>query len=307
MGSGGGKALSFEETRELANLYRAVCTSLSVAREISLDQALLTYLEALTGRAYLAVYAPQERLGGLVRRFFVSSAPQAVRRSAAHILAGFLVLGIGAVLAYILYFEDTSWFDAFVPGGLAAGRGPSAETEDLLAGLYDGATTPLDQLGAFAAYLFSHNTRIAFFAFSLGVVIGLPTALLGFFNGLTLGAFAALYVDRGIGWDLFGWLSIHGVTELSAIAIALGGGFRLGMAVLFPGPRSRGESLRWHGRDAAKLAIVAALMLLVAGLIEGFARQLVTDTDSRLLIGWGLGAIWLSWFVLGGRRPEGPG
>jgi len=56
------------------------------------------------------------------------------------------------------------------------------------------------------------------------------------------------------------------------------------------------------GRDAVKLALVGALMLLAAGLLEGFARQLIVDTEIRLLIGWSAGALWLAWFLLAGRR-----
>lgn len=62
--------MDFAEARDLAALYRQATSSLAIAREISLDQALLNYLEALTARAYLSVYAPQERLGGLFSKFF---------------------------------------------------------------------------------------------------------------------------------------------------------------------------------------------------------------------------------------------
>ena len=112
----------------------------------------------------------------------------------------------------------------------------------------------------------------------------------------------ALHVERGLGWELGGWLSVHGVTELSAICIACGGGLMLGMAVLFPGQNTRKESLRLAGRDAVKLALVAALMLFVAAILEGFFRQLVQDTTTRYAIGWTAGALWLAWFMLGGRR-----
>ncbi|MEM9429830.1 MAG: stage II sporulation protein M, partial [Pseudomonadota bacterium] len=50
--------LDYDEAEELAGLYRNTVNALSLAREISLDRALLTYLEALAARAYLAVYAP---------------------------------------------------------------------------------------------------------------------------------------------------------------------------------------------------------------------------------------------------------
>lgn len=297
----GARALDFEQARDLATLYRQACTALSVAREISLDRALLDYLEALTARAYLAVYAPQETLAGVFGRF-LATAPAAVRRSAGHVALAALAMALGALAGALLYGEDASWFRVFVPGGLGGGRGPASTTAELLEVIYGGAEQPVGRLGAFAAYLFSHNTQIALFGFALGVFLCLPSFLLCLYNGLILGAFVALHAERGIAWDLFGWLSIHGVTELAAIVVATGGGFRLGAAVLFPGRLTRRDALRRHGRDAVKLALVAACMLVAAALIEGFARQLVTDTAARLAIGWGIGGLWLAWFTLGGRR-----
>ena len=47
----GAAALSYEQALDLASLYRQAMNSLSVARAISMDKALLAYLEALCARA----------------------------------------------------------------------------------------------------------------------------------------------------------------------------------------------------------------------------------------------------------------
>lgn len=297
---GASAKLTFEEAQELARLYRSTATSLSVARDISLDKALLAYLEALVARAFIAVYAPQETLAGVFTRFFTQSAPQAMRRSWVGLILGFLAMGLGGVIAYALYFQDSTWYYTFMPAGLAGGRDPGASTDMLRAALFDTDHNLLATLGAFAAFLFSHNTRIAFFAFALGIFACVPSFLLTLYNGLVLGAFVALHVERGLGYEVFGWLSIHGVTELSAIAIAAGGGFGLGLAFLFPGDMPRKDALRAASKDAVKLAVIAAIMLLAAGLLEAFGRQLIQSTEVRLAVGWGIGAFWLSWFLLTG-------
>lgn len=294
------QAMSFASARDLSALYRQATTALAIAREISLDKALLDYLEALTARAYLSVYAPQERVGGVLRRFFAASGPQAIRRSWPFVLVGLSCLGLGALTGYLLYQENAAWYHVFMPSELAGNRGPDSTTESLRSVLYN-EDPDKSGLGAFATFLFSHNTRIAIFTFGLGVFLCVPAVLLTFYNGLIVGAFFALHVDRGLGIDLAGWLSIHGVTELSAICIACAGGVQLGSAILFPGQRTRMDALRHAGRDAAKLAIVAACMLLVAAFLEGFARQLVQDLGARLALGWGVGLAWLAWFVLAGR------
>mgnify|MGYP001795344457 CR=1 FL=1 len=289
--------MGFADARDLANLYRQATTSLAIAREISLDKALLSYLEALTARAYLSVYAPQERVSGMLARFFKQGAPRAMRAAWPYLIIGFASMFLGALVGYLLYFEDNGWFYTFMPTELAGGRDPGASTSYLRRQLYD--TDPQNNgLGAFATYLFSHNTRIAIFVFGLGVFLCAPAIILTFYNGLMLGAFFALHLDRGLGWDLFGWLSIHGVTELSAICVACAGGVQMGAAVLFPGRRRRVDALRHAGQNAVKLAIIAALMLVMAAVLEGYGRQLVQSLSARLTIGWGFGVLWLAWFVI---------
>ena len=297
-------ALSFADAQDMAALYRQAMTSLSLAREISLDKGLLAYLEALCARAYLAVYAPQESLHGLVSRLFLRGFPQAVRRSTLPLIVGLLTMALGFLAGYLLFLDDQTWYNTMMPEGLAGGRGLGSSRDDLLDVIYSDQQITGSSLAAFASFLFSHNTQIAIFVFSLGVLICVPSFVLTFYNGMVLGTFFALHVDRGIGYDLFAWLSIHGVTEIGAIIVACSGGFVLGLAVLFPGEMTRRDALRHAGRDAVKLALLAAFMLIIAAILEGFFRQLVQDPVTRITIGWGMGAFWLLYWTLGGRGKE---
>ncbi|WP_102958128.1 stage II sporulation protein M [Mangrovicella endophytica] len=305
-------SLGFRQAQELVALYRQAAAALSVAREISLDVGPVAYLESLSARAYLIVYAPRVSLGGVLSRFFAQGAPQAMRRSGLAVAVAFIGLIFGGLLAFAAVSADPTWYHSLVPAELAGGRGPEAAAETLRRALYDEDPGSLGTLGAFATSLFSHNTQVALFSFALGVVVCVPTMLLSVYNGAVMGAFFAIHAQKGLAFDLFAWLSIHGVTELSAIAIAMAGGLKLGHAVLFPGFETRGEALRHAARDATKLAVVAALMLFAAGVLEGFGRQLVTNPYARLAVGWGVGLLWLSWFVLAGRGEaegdrDGPG
>lgn len=299
---GGPGALSYDEAHDLATSYRQAMNSLSVARDISLDAALLEYLETLCARAYLVVYAPQESVVGVILRLLVVGIPQAVRRSALPLLIGFLAMILGAITGYVLFFDDASWFFAFVPPDLADARTPEATAEYLRTTIYDNDKFDSDNLTLFSSFLFSNNTRVAILIFSLGIFLELPSFLLTFYNGLLLGAFYAMFVDKGLGYDMFAWLSIHGVTELAAICIACAGGARLGLAVLLPGGKTRRQALREQSHDAVKLMILAALMLIAAAFIEGFLRQLVQDPQLRLATGWGIGLLWVAWLLLSGRN-----
>src|SRR5215831_19389972 len=73
------RSLSTDDLRRFPLLYRAALSSLSVARAIALDRALLAYLEDLCLRAFLAIYARRLSLREAIGDFLLRSLPRAVR------------------------------------------------------------------------------------------------------------------------------------------------------------------------------------------------------------------------------------
>ena len=124
-------------------------------------------------------------------------------------------------------------------------------------------------------------------------------------NGILLGAFYAVFVPKGLGLGFTGWLMIHGSTELFAIILAGAAGLHIGRAVAFPGARSRLAAAGDAGRRGALVMIGVVIMLLAAGLLEGFARQLITADAARFAIAASMFALWVSYFAVVGRRRNG--
>jgi uncharacterized membrane protein SpoIIM required for sporulation len=297
--------LSYEEMVALPGLYRSALSSLSVARAISLDRAAVQYLEGLCARAYFFVYGVRSTLPERIGGFFSRAWPAAVRSLWRETLACFALTVLGAVLGWVLVAHDPDWFSAFVPAGLAQGRDPTATTAFLRQTLYEGgAGQPLSVL---ATFLFTHNAEVALLAFALGFAFGAPSLLLVAGNGCTLGAFFAVYASRGLGFSLGGWIFIHGVTELFAVTLAGAAGIRIGWALAFPGESSRLEAAAWAGRLGGTVMGGVLVMLFVAGLLEGFGRQLIRDDAARWAIAAGTAVMWLTYFYgpLLRERPHG--
>jgi uncharacterized membrane protein SpoIIM required for sporulation len=207
------------------------------------------------------------------------------------------VIFIGAaVVGAVLVSQDPDWFGSIIPGALSQGRDPTAATAALKDVLY--GDHGKQGLSAFAVFLFTHNAQISLLAFALGFAFCLPTALLVAANGLTLGAFVALYASRGLGFQMGGWLAIHGATELFATILAGAAGFRIGWAVMFPGERARLEAAADAGRSAGMVMGGVVVMLIFAGLLEGIGRQLIKDDIARWAIGLTTLALWLTYFYL---------
>lgn len=298
----GVRMLAPDELNRLPQLYRSTLSSLSVARAIALDRNLLLYLENLALRAYLTIYSPRTGLadaGGQFLRAF----PAAVWRARPHLLVAFLAFMVGIAAGFSLTVGDESWFATLVPGSLAGGRGAASTRQALLDGEIFAPWPGLAvSLGIAANFLFSHNTLVGIFAFCLGLAAGVPTVLLIAYQGLILGAFLALHYDRGLTVDFLGSISIHGVTEITAILLCGAAGLVVAEKMLFPDRYSRVDSLAMHGRLAAEIAVGAVLMFFVAAILEGGFRELVASTPGRFAIAGATGVGWLAYVLM---RPAG--
>lgn len=299
--SGSLRALGHRELARLPILYRSTLASLAVARNLCLNRNLLEYLETLCARAYACMSAPPTPLLAVVADFFARRFPRTVRRYALHVALSALVLLLGAATGFIMTAHEPELFYTFVDPAYASGRDPGATTEELRQVLYhDGGGDP-DQLSAFASMLLSNNARIGMMCFALGFAFGIPVVYLLFSNGLIIGAFAALYESRGLGWDFFGWILPHGVPEIFAIILCGAGGLAIAQALIAPGRTPRLDALRRTGRDGGTIVLGAVFLFIVAALIEGFFRQLVGDITLRYTMVV-FGAMTLAtWLSLAGR------
>lgn len=294
------KRLSDDDILALPTLYRTLLSSLSVARENSLDAALIEYLEGLSLRAYFLVYGTQTSLREWLGDFFGGGWSQSIREIKYDIWIALLVMVVGTVVGYFLVASDSDWFFALVPSNFADVRIPGASEAALRSTLFgnDGQ----DSLGVFAAFLFSNNAQVAIMAFALGFAFAVPSILLLIHNMALLGAMIWLFAQRGLTVDFIGWLSIHGTTELFAILLAGAAGIHIGRSIAFPGTKSHLQAASIAGRRAALVMTGVIIMLICAGLLEGYGRQLINNTAGRYAIGGAMLIFWITYFLGAGRR-----
>jgi len=292
--------LDDDDLRTLPALYRSLISSLSVARSISLDRGLLIYLEALSARAYVIVYAARRGLWAMAWDFIAREYPREVRRHWRELAVAVGLLALGVACGFAMTMDAPERYYTFVSDGMAGGRTPTSTCEELAAPLFD--TAPAVELAPFASYLFSHNAGIGIMAFGLGFAAGVPTALLIFTNGLTLGAFVAIYQACDLQVSLWLWLLPHGVTELLAVCLCGAAGLAVGKSLLLPGRYRRRDAVGLSGRRAAKVVLGTVGLFFIAGLIEGFFRQLVANELSRLLMVASTTLLWVVYFGFAGRE-----
>lgn len=271
-------ALSDEELHELGVLYRRASSDLARAKtrytSTSAGRELVRSLNALVLRAHTQVYsAPAPRAGNLFT-FLQHGFPSAVHRNIHLILLAATLMFLPGIVAYFAVFFNSDAATLFVPE--SAIYEVQKRAEQKITGGW-GARTQFEGLLSSpeaSSYIMTNNIRVTILAVALGITAGIGTALVLFTNGLLIGGLAGVAANVKV--NLLFWAVIlpHGVLELLAISIAGGAGLAIGRALWAPGDLSRRDALKLAGAEAAQLLSGVAVMLVIAGIIEGFFTPL---------------------------------
>jgi uncharacterized membrane protein SpoIIM required for sporulation len=271
------RAVGIERIQELIRLYRMACSDLNEARSYTANPDVLGRLNDLTGRGYRYVYRRPlaRRWPKAVVRFFRDDAPRAFRRERSYVLAagGAMVLGMlvgfGAVLA------DPANGERLIPAEFFT-ESPRERVLNLERA--DERINTLEKAAEFGAFLYSHNIQVSFLAFSLGALTLVGGVAILFYNGVVLGALAALYALDGVHVFFLAWVGPHGALELPAIVFGGAAGLCAGRALLLPGSLSSAAALRAAFPSVWRMMVTTAVILVVAGIIEGSFSQFTAKT-----------------------------
>lgn len=154
--------------------------------------------------------------------------------------------------------------------------------------------------------IFSNNIAVSVFALCAGFFFGLGTFYIIATNGLMLGGIFAFTHQHGLAGRLFEFIAAHGFVELSVICLAGAMGAAIGDALIRPTHGTRRESFQRGVHNVGPLILLCSLLLVGAGLIEGFISPDPTfPLASRLVIGlayWVIMVLALSGRLFGVRR-----
>jgi uncharacterized membrane protein SpoIIM required for sporulation len=262
---------------ELLRLYRRACSDLNEARSYTANPGLLGRLNDLTGRGYRFVYRRHtaEGVGPALRRLLEREVPRAFRRRRREVLAAAAVLTLGALVGLVAVLVDRQNGERLVPAMFYT-ESPRDRVTRIEKG--EERIDDVEKALNFGVSLYTHNIQVSFLAFALGALTILGGAWLLFYNGVILGAVAGMYALDGVTGFFVAWVGPHGALEIPAIVFGGAAGLMTGQALLVPGDRSRGSALREVFPDAWRMMAGAALILVLAGLVEGSFSQFSSKT-----------------------------
>lgn len=263
------RRLGREEVRELGRIYRRTASDLAIARAESRDPRLVNYLNSLVIRAHGRIYRADAQGGKKIRNYFTRELPQTFRRTWRYTVASFLVFMLFAVLSFVGTKYDPEFSE--LVGVDPAFRELYIETKTH----WWESLNKSNQEGA--SMIMTNNIQVTIYTFAYGAIFGLGTLFYLALNGANIASVLSLTYKAGFGNDLVTFMVAHGVIELSCIFIAGGAGLLIGSAILMPGNLTRADALRTRGMEAVRLMLGVALLLVVAGIIEGFISPAPID------------------------------
>ncbi|MGH9969349.1 MAG: stage II sporulation protein M [Pyrinomonadaceae bacterium] len=285
-----------EEVRELGRIYRRTASDLAVARAESRDPRLINYLNSLVIRAHGRIYRADAQGGERIRGFFAREFPRTFRRTWRYTAVSFIVFFVFSVIGFVGTHRDPEFSE--IVGVPPAFRELYIETkthwwEDL---------NEANQLGA--SWIMTRNIQVTIYTFAFGAMFGVGTLFFLAYNAANIASVVALTYRAGFGNDLLTFMVGHGVVELSCIFIAGGAGLLIGSALVMPGDLSRADALKTRGKDAVRLMMGVAVLLVIAGIIEGFISPAEIDPRIKFSIAAITGIALYSYLLLAGRDQE---
>ncbi len=287
------------DVSDLSRLYRSICYDLSLVQSREWGARLEQYLNDLVAQGHNAMYRSAPMSLSVIRDFFAYGFPQTFRRR----IRAF-ALALSLFLIPFLASTWVGWQRPDVAEMIAGKESLDAARENFGQELYtDMDAKYAGQRSAMAGFYVKNNTGIAFQAYALGAFIGLGTCFILLSNGISIGMVTGYILSAGppTTENFFSFVISHGSFELTAIVISGGGGFVLAQGILFPGQRTRMDSLRHHGLESLKLALGAGAMLAIAALLEGYFSPLPIPASVKYVVGSCLWLLVISYLTFAGR------
>ncbi len=301
---------SLVRIRRFHYLYRRTAADLAKLQTFASEPELRQYLEDLIAQAYTRLHGNAETSGKFrPLHWFLRVYPRAFRRHAGAFWLAFWISIAGALFGAFVISQDADNKLRLLPPQF--GHLIQSPTERVKAEEANALNPDKDEHRApFSAQLMNNNIRVSINVMAFGILFGIFTVVLLFYNGIVLGLVGYEYIADGQAEFLAAWLLPHGVPELTAIFMGGQCGFILARAVIGWGTgltmRDRFRAIR---DDLVVLVIGFCILLVWAGIIESYLSQTHEPAiPYSLKIGFGLAelVVMVAYLYLSGRGEETP-
>ena len=268
------RAMNGKNIDEFYETYQQTAQHLSYAQTYFPSEQVTSYLNELVAKAHNLLYKDNVSSSSQIKTFFqVTFIKLFLEQWKATVIAMVLFL-LGALGAFFSILHDPLNLYSILPPEIAYGVDPDA------LGSNDGT----NMSSMMSAQIMTNNIQVAILAFASGITFGILTVYLLIYNGIIVGALAALFFHHEMSYEFWAYIVPHGMIELTAIFIAGGAGLLMGYRLFAPGPYSRAYHLKRQAKQSLLLLLGTIPLFIIAGIIEGYITPAAIPLSVKYIV-----------------------
>lgn len=280
------KSLSSKDVKRFLHLFRQSSHNLAYARTHYHKSSVVEYLNSLVGRCHNHIYAVKKVPSREFFKYISYGFPGLLKEYRWFIVTSFSFFALGMLLSLLLVLYNPDNAGLFLPMNMVEG---------VKGGKSGGGTWNYPLMSSYIMY---NNISVSLRAFVFGITLGLGTIYVLFINGTVLGALTGLVYLYGDPVNYWSLILPHGIIELTAIFISGAAGLIIAKSILLPGEYTRRYSLVDGAKKAISLIIGVIVMLVIAGIIEGFFTPLKISEATKLIFAALTGIVLTLYFAI---------
>ncbi|MBL7827983.1 MAG: stage II sporulation protein M [Saprospiraceae bacterium] len=285
------------DPEKLNDLFIQITDDLSYARTFYPNRSVRVFLNTLAQRIFHNIYKgkrfPVERF----RLFWTDELPHVMWQTRKALLLSFSIFLLAFSIGVVSSIINPEFARVILGDGYVEMTIENIEKGDPMAVYKESG--PLGMTAGIAA----NNLFVAFRTAIFGVLASIGTLMIMLYNGIMVGAFQYFFIEKGVFWESFLTIWIHGTLEISAIIIAGAAGLVAGSGLLFPGTYRRVQAFQISMRQGLKIFLGIIPIIILAAIFEGFLTRYTETPDfiRAMFIGVSLFFVlwyfvWLPWF-----------
>jgi uncharacterized membrane protein SpoIIM required for sporulation len=278
---------NYKNPDELSDLFIQVVDDLSYSRTFYPNRAISAYLNRLAQQILYNLHGnPQTKWGNFIH-FWTKELPYIVYHSRLELLVSLILFLVSVGIGVLSSIYDPDFCRVILGDHYINMTLENIEKGDPMA-----VYKSMNEMDMFLG-ISLNNVRVAIYTFFFGIIGSIGTVGILLYNGIMVGTFQYFFIEKGLFWESFSTIWLHGTLEMSSIILAGGAGILLGKGIVFPGTYNRLKAFQIYAERGLKLFLGILPIIIFAAVIESYFTR-YTDIS----IYYKLGVILLSLFFI---------
>jgi len=280
-----------EDADEQAERFTTLLDDLAYSRTFYPHSKVTRWINNIAASIYQKIYQNKKERYTRLRTFWTDELPLVLYRHRMILLFTLIFFALCMAMGIISSSKDPSFVKSILGEEYVTMTEANIEKGDPF-----GVYRDEDRFTMFVR-IATNNIQVAFRAFVFGILFGIGTLWILFYNGIMVGAFEYMFFAKGLGWQSVMVIWIHGTLEIASIIIGGSAGIVMGAGYLFPGTLPRKNSFKNGVKDALKIILSLVPFFIVAALLESYVTYQMSNRFSGGQYGSGL-PLWVGIIIL---------